>query len=171
MAASVSQDSPLSLTSNIVGILTFVVAIAAATYARVTYLRHSDDEYFRVKASLSWYKTESTWLADLLEALSTPDAQRPGEKAHPTPARRKEHQMYAFVMDDLLNLEQRLLDVVTEVEARAETEDKGARAGAAARGTDGQGAVPAHEHDFVAAEGPRDQGRMGRVAEGQRVAG
>ncbi|EFY92360.1 hypothetical protein MAC_01631 [Metarhizium acridum CQMa 102] len=62
MDSNAQQDSPLSTTSNIVGILTFVVAIAAAIYARLNYLRNSDEEYFRVKTSLSWYKTESTWL-------------------------------------------------------------------------------------------------------------
>lgn len=108
------QDSPLSITSNILGILTFVVAIAAAAYARVAYLRNSDDEYFGVKASLSWYKTESAWLADLLAALDTDH----GGDGDPL-AKGREHQMYAFVMDDLLNLEQRLLDLVTEVETRA----------------------------------------------------
>ncbi|KAF4512221.1 hypothetical protein G6O67_001390 [Ophiocordyceps sinensis] len=125
-ANSSQQDSPLSITSNIVGILTFVVAIAAAAYARVAYLRNSDDEYFRVKASLSWFKTESAWLADLLEALDTQHHGYShnhgcGDAPPPPPlrARGKEHQMYAFVMDDLLNLEQRLLDLVTEVEARA----------------------------------------------------
>lgn len=106
------QDSPLSITSNIVGILTFVVAIAAAVYARLTYLRNSDDEYFRVKGSLSWYKTESTWLSDLLAALGA-DYSDGGQP------RRREYQMYNFVMDDLINLEQRLLDLITEVESKA----------------------------------------------------
>ncbi len=59
------EDSPLSVLANVAGILTFVVAIVAALYVRITYLRNSDEEYFRVKASLSWYKTESTWLAEL----------------------------------------------------------------------------------------------------------
>ncbi|PHH85266.1 hypothetical protein CDD83_673 [Cordyceps sp. RAO-2017] len=99
------QDSPLSVTASVVGILTFVVAVAAAAYARVAYLRHGDDEYFRVKTALSWYKTESAWLGDLLRALGDP--------------RGRERAMYAFVMDDLLRLEQRLRDVVAEVEARA----------------------------------------------------
>lgn len=61
MAASTDQDSPLSITSNVVGILTFVVAIEAAIYARVTYLSNSDGENFRVKTSLSWCKTKSAW--------------------------------------------------------------------------------------------------------------
>jgi N-acetylglucosaminylphosphatidylinositol deacetylase len=114
MDSDSQQDSPLSITSNIVGILTFVVAIAAAIYARLTYLRNSDDEYFRVKTSLSWYKTESTWLSDLLRTLGTQHAYNGGVHS-----RQKEYQMYAFVMDDLINLEQRLLDLVTEVESRA----------------------------------------------------
>ncbi|EQK98662.1 hypothetical protein OCS_05625 [Ophiocordyceps sinensis CO18] len=101
-ANSSQQDSPLSITSNIVGILTFVVAIAAAAYARVAYLRNSDDEYFRVKASLSWFKTESAWLADLLEALDTQHHGYShnhgcGDAPPPPPlrARGKEHPMYA----------------------------------------------------------------------------
>lgn len=48
------EDSPLSITSSIAGILTFVVAVAAAIYGRWTYLRNADNEYFQVKASLSW---------------------------------------------------------------------------------------------------------------------
>ncbi|KAF5017589.1 hypothetical protein F66182_10465 [Fusarium sp. NRRL 66182] len=113
------RDSPLSISANVAGILTFVVAIAAAFYARLTYLRNSDDEYFRVKTSLSWYKTESTWLADLVTAIN---AQH--ESFH---AYQPEHQMYTFVMDDLLNLERRLLDLVAETEAKASMGDEGER--------------------------------------------
>lgn len=105
------RDSPLSIGANIAGILTFVVAIAAAIYARLTYLRNSDDEYFRVKASLSWYKTESTWLADIIAAINAQT-----DTFH---AFSPEQQMYTFVMDDLLNLERRLLDLVGEIEAKA----------------------------------------------------
>ncbi|KAF4962311.1 hypothetical protein FSARC_9596 [Fusarium sarcochroum] len=111
------RDSPLSISANIAGILTFVVAIAAAFYARLTYLRNSDDEYFRVKTSLSWYKTESTWLADLVTAIN---AQQDGFHAY-----QPEYQMYTFVMDDLLNLERRLLDLVAETEAKASIGDEG----------------------------------------------
>ncbi|PNY28950.1 Uncharacterized protein TCAP_01134 [Tolypocladium capitatum] len=112
MVGNSDQDSPLSITSSVVGILTFVVAIAAAVYARVRYLRNSDDEYFRVKTSLLWFKTESAWLAHLLTAL----------RGDMGPAGRKmERQMYAFVTEDLLNLEQRLLDLVMDVEAKAST--------------------------------------------------
>lgn len=114
MDSTGQQDSPLSITSNIVGILTFVVAIAAAIYARLTYLRNSDDEYFRVKTSLSWYKTESTWLSDLLRTLGTQHAHNGMANA-----RQREYQMYSFVMEDLINLEQRLLDLVAEVEVKA----------------------------------------------------
>jgi hypothetical protein len=59
MSSSGPQDSPLSIRANIAGIFTFVVAIAAAAYVRITYLRNADQEYFQVKASLNWYKTES----------------------------------------------------------------------------------------------------------------
>ncbi|UNI17213.1 N-acetylglucosaminylphosphatidylinositol deacetylase [Purpureocillium takamizusanense] len=126
------QDSPLSITSNIVGLLTFLVAIAAAAYARVAYLRNSDDEYFRVKASLSWYKTESRWLSDLLTALYVEHnhllrRQHQHEKHDQgaVPPRSTEFEMYSFVMDDLLNLEQRLLDLVTEVEEKVSRGDQG----------------------------------------------
>lgn len=108
MDSTNNQDSPLSTSANIIGILTFVVAIAAAAYARIAFLRNSDDEYFRVKTSLSWFKTESAWLADLLRALDTQEKRQ-----------RTEQQMYKFVMDDLLNLEQRLLDLVTDIEVKS----------------------------------------------------
>lgn len=111
------QDSPLSIASNIIGILTFVIAVAAAVYVRFTYLRNGDDEYFRVKTSLSWYKTESQWLADLLVAI---DGRH--ESFH---AYQPESHMYAFVMDDLLNLERRLLEIVSDVEARADVDELG----------------------------------------------
>ncbi|KAJ3520426.1 hypothetical protein NM208_g13711 [Fusarium decemcellulare] len=116
MDASGQQDSPLSITANVTGILTFLVAIAAAIYARLTYLANSDDEYFRVKTSLSWYKTESAWLADLVTAIN---AQHEGFHMY-----QPEYQMYSFVMDDLLNLEQRLLDLVAETEAKADVDDQ-----------------------------------------------
>ncbi|KAB8296749.1 hypothetical protein EYC80_002166 [Monilinia laxa] len=61
------QDSPLSITSSVAGLLTFVAAIAAAIYVRFTYLRNANNEYFQVKASLSWHKTESQWLHDLYQ--------------------------------------------------------------------------------------------------------
>ncbi|KAI1373001.1 hypothetical protein F4677DRAFT_448826 [Hypoxylon crocopeplum] len=114
MADATQQDSPLSITANIAGILTFVVAILAAAYVRVTYLRNSDQEYFQVKTSLSWYKTESTWLAELVKAAG----ERPDAKYQP------EYQMYKFVMDDLVTLEKRLLELVEETESKAGTEDE-----------------------------------------------
>ncbi|KAI0456214.1 hypothetical protein F5B21DRAFT_502685 [Xylaria acuta] len=52
------EDSPLSITAHVAGILTFVIAIFAAAYVRITYLRNSDREYFQVKMSLAWYKTD-----------------------------------------------------------------------------------------------------------------
>lgn len=127
MDSSNNQDSPLSTSANVIGILTFVVAIAAAAYARIAFLRNSDDEYFRVKTSLSWYKTESTWLAELLRAMD--DAQGEDEKKalkqqqqghrQRRQRRQRQQQMYKFVMDDLLNLEQRLLDLVTDIEVKS----------------------------------------------------
>ncbi|KAK4062384.1 hypothetical protein Trihar35433_9205 [Trichoderma harzianum] len=110
MDSTTNTDSPLSTSANVIGILTFVVAIAAAAYARIAFLRNSADEYFRVKTSLSWYKTESTWLADLLRTLQ--DTPQHDEK-------KRQHQMYTFVMDDLLNLEQRLLELVTDIEVKS----------------------------------------------------
>lgn len=117
------QDSPFSITANVIGILTFVVAIAAAAYARVTYLRNGDEEYINVKTSLSWYKTESRWLADLAAGLRAQqdDGDGSGEKGQWWFAQSAEYQMYEFIMDDLLNLEQRLLDIVVDIEAKAST--------------------------------------------------
>ncbi|KAM3066630.1 hypothetical protein ACMFMG_002342 [Clarireedia jacksonii] len=108
-----TQDSPLSITSSVAGILTFVAAIAAAIYARFTYLRNADSEYFQVKASLSWYKTESAWLHDLVHAADGPKARSGNEM---------EYQMYVFVMEQLGQLEERLLELVTETEISASKE-------------------------------------------------
>lgn len=115
------QDSPFSITANVIGILTFVVAIAAAAYARVTYLRNGDEEYINVKTSLSWYKTESRWLADLAAGLRAQEDDGGDKKAPGWFAQSAEYQMYEFIMDDLLNLEQRLLDIVVDIEAKAST--------------------------------------------------
>ncbi|KAH9898979.1 hypothetical protein F4778DRAFT_180810 [Xylariomycetidae sp. FL2044] len=112
--ASSEQDSPLSITANVAGILTFVVAILAAVYVRISYLRNSDQEYFQVKTSLSWYKTESQWLSELVKAAE----QRAGAQYS------TEFQMYSFVMDDLIRLEKRLLDLVEETEAKAAIDDR-----------------------------------------------
>src|SRR4051794_39517154 len=70
MDSLVDRDSPLSTTSSVAGILTFLVAIVAAIYVRMNNLRNSRDDFFRVKASLSWYKTESAWLAELVSATA-----------------------------------------------------------------------------------------------------
>ncbi|KAM0526728.1 hypothetical protein D7B24_001815 [Verticillium nonalfalfae] len=104
-----ANDSPLSIAANVAGIVTLVFAVLAAVYARISYLRNSDDEYFRVKASLSWYKTESTWLVELIRAVG-------GDSAL---GDRPAYQMYSFVMDDLVKLEQRILELVAETEERA----------------------------------------------------
>jgi hypothetical protein len=110
------RDSPLSIASSIAGILTFVVALVAAALVRVTYLRNSDDEYFRVKASLSWYKTESAWLSELIRAV--------GDRMEGPLHYQPEYQMYAFVMDDLLKLEKRLLELVEETEESANSKTR-----------------------------------------------
>lgn len=108
------EDSPLSITASVAGILTFIVAILAAAYVPITYLRNSDQEYFQVKTSLAWYKTESEWLAQLVKAAGDrPDAQY-----------QPEYQIYSFVMDDLLRLEKRILELVDVVEERAGSEDE-----------------------------------------------
>ncbi|KAI1409522.1 hypothetical protein F5Y13DRAFT_91507 [Hypoxylon sp. FL1857] len=114
MADATQQDSPLSIAANIAGILTFVVAIIAAVYVRIMYLKNSDQEYFQVKTSLSWFKTESAWLGELVKAVG----ERPDAKNQP------EYQMYTFVMDDLVKLEQRLLELVEEIESKAGSEDE-----------------------------------------------
>jgi hypothetical protein len=98
------QDSPLSITSSIAGILTFVVAIAAAAYVRITYLRNADKEFFQVKSSLTWYKTESTWMYDLVNAAGL---RKQGA------ASEKEFEMYLFVLDQIVKLEERLLSLLT----------------------------------------------------------
>jgi hypothetical protein len=104
----------LSIAANVAGILTFVVAIVAAAYVRITYLRNSDHEYFQVKTSLAWYKTESEWFARLVEA--TGDREDAGDQP--------EHQIYSFVRDDLVRLEKRILDLVDAVEEKAGSEYK-----------------------------------------------
>jgi hypothetical protein len=115
------QDSPLSITANVSGILTFIVALVAAAYVRLTYLRNSDEEFFKVKASLSWYKTESTWMSELVRAAGEVD--RPGLGLNSAQYRSTaEYQMYSFVMEDLVKLEQRLLDLIAETEERAGAE-------------------------------------------------
>lgn len=110
MSSSGLQDSPLSITASIAGILTFVVAIAAAAYVRITYLRNADQEYFQVKASLNWYKTESAWMYDLVNAAEM----RKGRSGN-----EKEYLIYTFVMEQLVKLEERLLSLLTQAEIEA----------------------------------------------------
>ena len=109
MASTSQKDSPLSITASVAGILTFVAAIAAAIYVRLTYLRNADNEYFSVKTSLSWYKTESTFLHDLIRSAD--------KQGHDT---RVEFEMYSFVMEQLGKLEERLLELLTEAEESAD---------------------------------------------------
>ncbi|CZR68308.1 uncharacterized protein PAC_18207 [Phialocephala subalpina] len=120
MSSSTNQDSPLSITASIAGILTFVAAILAALYARFTYLRTADSEYFRVKASLNWYKTESAFMQDLISAANWDDGMdgvlvgdggslKGREKG-------KEKEMYGFVLEQLGKLEERLLECIAEAE-------------------------------------------------------
>ena len=118
------QDSPLSITASIAGILTFLAAIAAALYVRFTYLRNADTEYFQVKASLSWYKTESTFMHDLLQATSRSvySSRSRNHSGHDNGVgneKMREKEMYGFVVEDLARLEARLLEVVEEAEIKA----------------------------------------------------
>jgi hypothetical protein len=111
MASTSQKDSPLSITASIAGILTFVAAIAATIYVRITYLRNADNEYFSVKTSLSWYKTESTFLYDLIRSADRPPHNHDA---------RIEFEMYQFVMEQLAKLEERLLELLTEAEESAD---------------------------------------------------
>jgi hypothetical protein len=111
MASTSQKDSPLSVTASIAGILTFLAAIAATAYVRITYLRNANNEYFSVKTSLSWYKTESTFLNDLIRS-----ADRPFQSY----VTRIEFEMYHFVMEQLGTLEERLLELLTEAEESAD---------------------------------------------------
>jgi hypothetical protein len=59
-------DSPLSITASIAGLLTFVFALLSVVYLRLPAVPRPHDEYFRVKTSVSWFKTESEWINDLV---------------------------------------------------------------------------------------------------------
>jgi hypothetical protein len=117
--AQLSNDSPLSITSSIAGILTFIAAILAALYVRFTYLRNADTEYFQVKSSLSWYKTESTWMQDLINEKAADGRRKSfigGDRGNGERLGEKENEMYGFVMDELGRLEERLLECLAEAE-------------------------------------------------------
>jgi hypothetical protein len=113
------QDSPLSITASVAGILTFLAAILAALYVRLSYLRNADSEYFQVKTSLSWYKTESTFMHDLISTsslshqLQSQDGFDDGEEKR---GKGKEREMYMFVVEQLGKLEERLLECLAEAE-------------------------------------------------------
>lgn len=49
------DDSPLSITASIAGILTFLVAVGGAVWYRISSLRSADVEYERVKTALKWW--------------------------------------------------------------------------------------------------------------------
>lgn len=49
------DDSTLSITASVAGILTFLVAIVGAVWLRISSLRSADTEYERVKTALKWY--------------------------------------------------------------------------------------------------------------------
>lgn len=71
-----------------------------------------------MKASLSWYKTESTWMHDLIKSG---DVER-------LRLRGVEYEMYVFVMDQLGRLEERLLDLLADAEEKANQQEvKGER--------------------------------------------
>jgi hypothetical protein len=132
-------DSPLSITASVAGILTFVVAILAAVYVRITYLRNADEEYFQVKTSLSWFKTESTFMQDLISTADLGDDRRNRRRRGSSASgeedcededeeeslrfgkeKDKEKQMYAFVLEQLGKLEERILECLAEAEESAD---------------------------------------------------
>ncbi|KAI5856779.1 hypothetical protein GGS23DRAFT_607960 [Durotheca rogersii] len=134
MADATQQDSSLSIAANITGILTFVFAALAAAYARVTYLRNSDQEFFQVKMSLCRYKTESAWLAELVMAMvSRFDTES-----------QTQFQTFRHVMEDLHRLDKKLLELVEETETRARSENE--------RYRDRQWALPVRQREALTAK-------------------
>lgn len=143
---SYPTDSPLSITSSIAGILTFVVAILAALYVRITYLRNADAEYFQVKTSLDWFKKESEFMQDLVSTADVNDGRRNtfesfrrgvrtrggdesgdeddrtcdeevgDESESLSSSNPKQREMYSFVLDQLGKLEERILECLAEAE-------------------------------------------------------
>jgi hypothetical protein len=119
-------DSPLSITASVAGILTFLAAILATLYVRWTYLRNADSEYFSVKTSLSWYKTESTFLQDLIQSTSSISTFNVNGSGSGTRSDEKgggregvEREMFLSVLDQLIALEARILEKLTEAEESA----------------------------------------------------
>lgn len=115
-SGSTVVDSPLSITASVAGILTFVVALAAAAFVRIRYLSNADEEFYRIKGSLQWYKTESEFIGDLLNGAGQ-------EKRR----EEKQYQMCAYVVDQLGKLEESLLSLLTEVEVEAGRRAEGKR--------------------------------------------
>lgn len=154
MAASTDQDSPLSITSNVVGILTFVAAIEAAIYARVTYLRNSDGKNFRIKTSLSWCKTGSAWLVGLLPALNAQHDDGGGSRRRKMDVEAKAST--GSTIDSRFALMPRswqggrLSVAMARLPVRRKALELVPRGG-----IDGYGAVPPDEHHVVPAEGSR----------------
>ena len=131
MSDTPNNDSPLSITASVTGILTFVVAITATIWLRISAIRSADVEYSRVKTALNWYKTESEWIHDLVATQR--DAQDRARTSFDSyfldrdiawrekgRGRQREMEMYVFVLDQLGTLEERLLEMVTAVEMNAE---------------------------------------------------
>ncbi|KAG9240348.1 hypothetical protein BJ878DRAFT_430506 [Calycina marina] len=104
MMSSQQSDTPLSITSSVASI-TFVVAIAAPLYARWTYLRNAESEYFQFRTSLSYYRTENTWMRDLIHSSDGTRFRREGTNT------------VSFIKL-LKMLEDRLLEVVAEAEEK-----------------------------------------------------
>ncbi|RYP37655.1 hypothetical protein DL767_002828 [Monosporascus sp. MG133] len=75
------QDSQLSVTANVAGILTFVVTVDAAPYVRITCLRNSEQECFQVKPFPSWYKNRLARLSELVRVAG----EQPGADATGVP--------------------------------------------------------------------------------------
>lgn len=113
-----NQDSPLSIIASVAGILTVLIAIAAAIYARISYLRSADTEYFQVKQSLHWFKTESEWMKDVVKSRKQQQSER---QSNSTPRFRykgdeREYEIYSFLLEQLGRLEERLLELLADVE-------------------------------------------------------
>jgi hypothetical protein len=86
-------------------------------------LRNADSEYFQVKASLSWYKTESTFMHDLVSTSSLQgqlggyeEEEKGDGDGRGDRGRGKEREMYGFVVEQLGKLEERLLECLAEAE-------------------------------------------------------
>ncbi|TAQ84124.1 hypothetical protein B7494_g7548 [Chlorociboria aeruginascens] len=117
--SSKPTDTPLSITSSIAGIATLLFALLATLYVRLSSIRTADREYFQVKTSLSWYKTESVFMSSLLSPSPSANSENPLFPPQQPAGRSLEYSMSAFILEQMSTLESRLLDLLTETEIRA----------------------------------------------------